>query len=89
MVTRIIIALVTGCALASASLLYCHTNTDSSFRGAPLAFLQQGMTLSFESRYTVDFKALIVDVLVFSVPVWLILQLLRTKRPTERAVGAA
>jgi hypothetical protein len=47
------------------------------------------MTLSFESRYTVDFKALIVDVLVFSVPVWLILQLLRTKRPTERAVGAA
>ena len=32
-----------------------------------------------ESRHTVDFKALLLDLLIFSVPVWLLLQLFRTK----------
>lgn len=43
------------------------------------------MTLSFEIRHTVDFKALLLDVLIFSVPVWLLLQLFRTKRPRDPA----
>lgn len=89
MVRRIIIALAIGCVLVAVGLLYGHSSVDSSFRGAPLAFLQKGMTLSFESRYRVDFKALIFDVLFFSVPVFVFLQAFRIRNTAGRRTGAS
>ena len=71
---RIAIAVAVGCVLTALSLFYCHTGIDSAFRGAPFQFLQAGTTLSLETRYTVDFKALIWNVLIFSLAVWLLLR---------------
>lgn len=76
MAKQIVIAIVSGCGLTALSLFWCHTNIDSEFRGAPFALLQTGMTLSLETMYRIHFGALLLDILVFSIPVLLLLRFL-------------
>ena len=83
---RIAISVLLGCAVSALTLLYSVSGVDSSFRGAPFAFLQTGVSLSLEDRYTVHFLELLLDVLIFSAPVWAVLQLLSRKRNANREV---
>lgn len=79
MCNRIIIAGAGGVALTALSLLYGYSGIDSEFRGAPLAFLQIDNAISIGSRYTLHYKELLMNMLVYSLPVWLVLQIVKSK----------
>ena len=68
------------------SLGWGHTNIDAEFRGAPMPFLQTGFDFDFKKRYTIDYEALLIDLILFSGAV-LLVELLargRSRTPVER-----
>jgi hypothetical protein len=83
---RIMIAIAAGCALTALSLFYGHSGFHGVYYGAPFAFLQTGISPSLENTHTIDFKALILDIIAFSIPAFFLLELFMT-RNRHRAIS--
>jgi len=74
------ISCAAGFVLTIFSLFYRTVGSDATCFGAPLHFLQTGLSLSFATLYYFNLLAFCVDLAIFSCAAWLILTLNETLR---------